>query len=374
MTQRLLIAGWSARAAVQSARRAGLDVAAIDAFLDADLRRDAATCRRLTDVRHLPALAAELPPSEWLYIGGLENHPRIVADVSRRHRLLGTAPAALRRVRDPCMLQRAVRRGGFAFPETRSLADAATVPNDGTWLVKRRRSAGGVGVRPYVGDVTRATDAYLQQFVAGASCGATFVAAAGRCRLLGVCRQLCTTSHRETPYLYGGSIGPLVLPSRVMAELQRLGDLLAGEFELVGLFGVDVVIDRADDVRPLEVNPRYTASVDVLERATGATLLDLHLRACRDGTLPTTFAASSSVVHGKRIVYYDGPADCVVPASLTEQLLGSADVADVPAAETRVRPGEPLSTVFAAADDDDEVAGQLIEHERRLLESLRGRQ
>ena len=44
--------------------------------------------------------------------------------------------------------------------------------------------------------------------------------------------------------------------------------MLADRFELSGLFGVDFILD-GDQVWTLEVNPRYTASVEIVERATG---------------------------------------------------------------------------------------------------------
>lgn len=381
MSHPLIIVGWSARAAVQSARRAGFEALAIDAFLDADLRRDAVSCRRLGDVWRLAALTADLPPSDWLYVGGLENHPRIVAEVSRRHRLLGVGPETLPRVRDPFALQRAVGHAGFSFPETRSIAERARVPTNGTWLVKRRRSAGGVGLWPYLGSLSASPDVYFQQIVEGDSCGVTFVAAGGRSRFLGVCRQFSSTSGRGAPYLYGGSIGPLALSSNLADALQRLGELIAGEFELVGLFGVDVIIDRDETVWPLEVNPRYTASVELLERATGTSLLDLHLRACRDGNLHhchgETQARTGSLTfptYGKRIVYFEGPADCVVSPWLAEQLLAATNVADVPTAGTCIRRGDPLTTVFAAAATADEVERLLVEREQQFLESVRASQ
>ena len=52
------------------------------------------------------------------------------------------------------------------------------------------------------------------------------------------------------------------------AVLDKLGTVLAQAFRLVGLFGVDGVLD-AERFWPVEVNPRYTASVEVLEGATG---------------------------------------------------------------------------------------------------------
>ena len=51
-------------------------------------------------------------------------------------------------------------------------------------------------------------------------------------------------------------------------QWRRIGEVISGEFGLRGLFGVDA-IKRQDSIYPVEANPRYTASVEVLELALG---------------------------------------------------------------------------------------------------------
>ena len=55
----------------------------------------------------------------------------------------------------------------------------------------------------------------------------------------------------------------------------RLGNILAEQFELMGLFGVDFVLE-GERVWSLEVNPRYTASVEIVERFTGVSAIAKH--------------------------------------------------------------------------------------------------
>ncbi len=53
----------------------------------------------------LPALAEQFPPGPVLYTGGLENHPRVVAELAAKRELWGNPPRVLERVRDPYRLQ-----------------------------------------------------------------------------------------------------------------------------------------------------------------------------------------------------------------------------------------------------------------------------
>jgi len=90
LQSKLLILGASARAAAQSALRAGCRrVWAADLFADADLR----ACAEVVQVRDYPhgleAAISQAPDGPWMYTGALENHPRLVDRLARLHPLLG---------------------------------------------------------------------------------------------------------------------------------------------------------------------------------------------------------------------------------------------------------------------------------------------
>ena len=98
---------------------------------------------------------------------------------------------------------------------------------------------------------------------------AVFLAAGGSAVLLGVTRQLvgCRWAG-ATGFRYVGSIGPLEIDRGLRRQFQRIGDCLADAFDMCGLFGIDAIVSGTD-VWTIEVNPRLTASVEILERATG---------------------------------------------------------------------------------------------------------
>ncbi len=64
-------------------------------------------------------------------------------------------------------------------------------------------------------------------------------------------------------------------------------------------------------VWPVEVNPRYTASIEILERAAGQSLIAWHGRACTEGAAAVGIAGpgrpscrpKEATLWGKRIVY-----------------------------------------------------------------------
>jgi predicted ATP-grasp superfamily ATP-dependent carboligase len=249
-----------------------------------------------------------------------------------------------------------------------------TVPR---WLVKRLHSSGGVGVRfAEPGETSKQRrGSFYQEFIEGQTASATFVAACDRAALLGATRQLLgrDIGLEDRPFLYAGSVAPLQITADETAQLQLLGRTLAARFGLIGLFGVDFVRTQ-DALWLIEVNPRYTASIEVLERATGASFLALHAAACERGHIPDQPIARASPFVGKHVVY--AAHDLIIPAAI-EQLIADWNrpgqflgIADLPRISEAIQSGQPIATVLAEGKSNDEVRSTLRARAARVLEVL----
>jgi predicted ATP-grasp superfamily ATP-dependent carboligase len=367
MSGSLLILGASVRAAAQSAARLGLRAYCGDLFCDADLPDSAVGQVARSFPGDLARIAEQAPPGPWMYAGGLENYPTLVARVSRRHELLGTPPDALRKVRDPFAVRRVLSGAGLQFPECRQTDEG--LAEGASWLLKHRRSSGGLRVHDWRGQSKLAGGRrwYLQRQVEGLPIGAVFVAAGGRARLLDASEQVLFGSN-DRPFQYGGSIGPVELSPRDRESIVDVGQILAAEFDLKGMFGVDLVV-AADGIWTIEVNPRYTASVEVLERAIGFNAVELHLAACRDARLCELGKGAVRCV-GKHVVYAERSFEMTtgIVKGLLEQNRNEIwpVVADIPRAPTRIKAGQPVLTVFAEGPNTRLVQEQLRERVHAL--------
>jgi predicted ATP-grasp superfamily ATP-dependent carboligase len=360
----LLILGASARAAAYSALRAGLRPVCADLFADRDLTAvcPASLVPRARYPGGFARIAAQAPACPWLYTGALENHPDLIDRIARGRVLWGNGGAGLRAVRDPIAVAAALRRAGLTAPDVRS--DPEGLPRDGSWLVKPLASAGGQGIHP-LGRTTGPPKrpSYYQERVAGPSLSAVFVGRRDGAALAGVTRQW--VGRPGAPFAYVGSVGPWTVPAEVEARVEAVGRVLASSFGLVGLFGIDF-IRRGGYPWPVEVNPRYAASVEVLELALGRSLLAEHRRACdpevevrvnpavagREGRPP---------VVGKLIVFAVEP--CRFPDRCewhphSDDPFAIPRLGDVPQPGTRFEAGEPVLTLFAAGAN----AGECRDH------------
>jgi predicted ATP-grasp superfamily ATP-dependent carboligase len=260
--------------------------------------------------------------------------------------------------------------------------DVSATPPDlspGKWLRKPRKSGGGRRIE-FVSERTPDRLAanrrfYFQRYMAGTPCSAVFVAARGRAVCLGATRQLIGTAWTGAKgFEYAGSIGPLDTTSNEERQWQTIGDCLASRFELSGLFGVDAVMTE-DAIWVVEVNPRYTASVEVLEWAGDANLMPLHVRACQHGELPAEWTLQPRRRVGKAIVFAekDGrvPADFGLFVKRVNSHQARPAVADIPAGGRAFRRGDPLVTVLAEGDSLAEVERSL-RHQVALAQASLG--
>jgi predicted ATP-grasp superfamily ATP-dependent carboligase len=352
----VVIVGASARGLAESAATAGFQVLAVDAYGDLDLLARARTIALPGDlgVEWSPAAAVRVldgvPCAAVAYVSNLENHPASLARLAAGRRLWGNTAEAVRRVRDPIRLARELTRRGLEAPRVCVGPRAPGGGGETAWLVKPRRSGGGNGIRPWTAGDTVPRASYLQERVVGIAGSITFVADGRRAVALGLSRQLMGEPvFGVSGFRYCGSLlcgGPEPLFPQEAALARRAEALAAATtdaFGLVGLNGIDFVA-RDGVPWPVEVNPRYSASMELVERVHGVSLFGLHAEAC-SGRLPAAGALCrpAARVAGKGIVY---ATDEVIMGHLRRWWC-DADVRDVPRPGERMATGQPICTVFA---------------------------
>lgn len=355
---RIAVVGASVRGTAFSLLRAECDVVAADLFADADLQRVCPTTRIVDYPDGLANWLADTPCDGWLYTGALENHPELVDRMAKLRPLLGNRGNVLRRVRDPMALQEVLKAAGLSFPETKVCAGSA--PGAGDWLHKTGQGGNGSGVSSITDKFPKS--GYWQREIEGTPGSAQFVAdGTGTCKLLGMTRQLVGEGWTgAAEFQYCGTLAPWDLPANTAAELAEAGRVLTAQFGLGGLFGVDFIFD-GDHAWIIEVNPRVTAAMEVIERVTGSNMLGEHLDAfgisVEQRETPRFPTAGKAVLYAKRPV--------TISRQLSGQLLGIGieieypQIADTPSAGTTISHGEPILTVLASGSDLTEVEAKL---------------
>jgi len=379
-TTDVLLAGVSMRAAAQSAVKAGYRTHTIDAFADLDLPRS----KKAVDLsepgggfnaRRASVVARGVAADGVVYGSGFEDDPRAVDRMSRGRALWGNPPAVLRQVRSPRRLLEGLARRGFLVPRIfEPEVDAGPPPSGVSWLEKPFRSGGGRGVRRWPPGSAIPAGSYLEEFIDGCPGSIVFVARGGRAVPLGISRQLAgEAAFGAVGFQYCGSI--LSHPAQlfehgvsIAARAHALAAAVTQDYPLVGVNGIDFMARRGV-AYPVEVNPRWCASVELVERAHGFSMFGLHADACSRGTLPDDrIPLCLRRAVGKAIVF--ARADLI--AGPTSDWLWYRDVADVPRPGIRIRRGGPICTIFAEADDPSACHHSLVRRAEAVYDEVRG--
>ena len=346
----LLIFGASTRAAAYSAIRSGFDPICGDMYADADLQAVATLLSVPEYPRGLAAAGRHLPPLPWIYTGALENFPSDVGRVSQQHTLWGNPAATLQRSRDPWYCRDILQQAGLPTLDLRT--SASPPPRDAHWLQKPLRSSAGRAITVWTADTLALLEPhYFQSLACGTSIAAVFLATAHSTELLGISEQLIGRPELNAPpFGYCGSLFPWQASTPAVETLVRqMGTVISQACGLRGLFGIDLITD-GQTAWLLEVNPRYTASMELIEYARQIPLIDWQRRACTETGPPLIPPYSSATVEqycGKVILYADHPARAIdllaeIPRRITLSELPV--LADIPNAGTDIITGQPVFT------------------------------
>lgn len=334
-----------------SAARAGYEVTSLDAFGDLD-RSPGVTALSLPrdlgvsfSARAIAHASRSIACDAVAYLSPLENHPASVARMASGRALWGNDPSVLRRSRDPAVV-------GALNGKDR---DAPSIDH-ARWLLKPRASGGGHGIRWWTPGEPVPRGAHVQQFVDGVPGSIVFVAANGTITPLGLTRQIVgDETYGASGFRYCGNVlGPtgdvqFDRDDELFDAACRLAERATRKLQLVGVNGIDFV---ATDGVPIavEINPRWTASMELVDRAYGLSVFEAHVEACVSGELPTfdlrrrrtgTRAVGKAIVFARHDIVCDD----------TQSWLADADIRDVPHPGEQIASGRPVCTIFAEGGD-----------------------
>ena len=367
---RTLLLGLSTRALAESAVRGGKRVCTMDYFGDMDQKSLVENYSLLRDYR-LPFSAENLlSASDGLkfdnvvYTSNLENHPNVVAALTSRADVLGNDAEVLGRIRDWSVLRTFCRQKSIPHPPTLLPGEEKLAPLQINWLCKPAYGGGGSGIRPWNGNPLK-TGHILQACVEGLPASAAFVANGKKAVVIGLTRQLIGNDELGgNGYGWCGNILPPPLDDdqnlSLLESMEKIVNHLTRHFGLKGICGIDFVVsEEADEqLHPylVEVNPRYTASMELMEWAYGLNIYTLHIEAI-DGHLPQFSLAEhlNGPCFGKGIVFA-----CQSVLIRNTEGWRERGWRDIPYPGDTIEPGHPVCTVFARGETHDACLKNLL--------------
>lgn len=353
---RLLFIAPSTRAMAESAKRAGYDFLTLDFFGDVDQK---GICENYSlremgrdyNIESLAEASKTLSFTHAVYGAGFENHPGLVEELEDRSVVLGNSSETLRRVRDWRFFFKTMKKIGVLFPETEVLTLEKAGDLRGK-IVKPIRSRGGRNVFMAQEAGLKEGEFLLQEFIEGKAVSTSVLCSQDECIFIGATEQLIGDVTGK--FRYCGNIAP----AEIEEELEEITIKIAEAFKLKGSNGIDFIVSEGPYV--LEVNPRLTGAMEVIEKAYDLNLVDLHIRACLGGV---RLKRSKDKFYGRKIIY--------APEDLRFNVRAPSFIKDVPGFNERIKKGGPVCTVMGSGETREECYRDLMNKEKRMHEDLR---
>jgi len=358
MKGRALIAGFATRHVAGSAFRAGWEVCAVDHFCDQDLAWYTKDRKKFEELEELPDAIDTMCREyrfDWVIpTSGAEdfNFPVPVC---------GTPKEKIGKFLDKLDIQHFFEENNIPVPRI--------VPQDHyPHMLKPRKGAGGWrNARIHNDDENAAwenlfpdTPAIRQEFVEGIPASVCCVADGSRARALAANEQILH-GDGATTFGFCGSLTPFVHPLR--DRMIAMAERVAAASGCTGTVGIDFVVGD-NSLHAIEINPRFQGTVDTVEAATGISIFDVHVNACR-GVLPESVHEPQQVA-ARSILFADSDF------TLREDLSPLAPVvADIPWPGTEFEKDQAIVSVYGRGADRAGALAALDKHISTVRQYMR---
>lgn len=296
----LFMVGFTCRALAQCAQRDGIFPTVIDRCGDRDTREAAKHYRIwLPDQGQSSEALGVYPaafgsqygdgknvPAFCILAGGTENNIALIEGLSRRFPNM-MKPESFIAMRSWRNWQSWAESSGLFWPRTWEpgtfRAEVARMNSTCDLLVKDLNQAGGLGVSTWhleQQSMDRRIDSeidhrVIQERIDGEAVGVTFLSSVHGSIALGCTEAWPSQTHAWGAYIYHGSIGPVSLSIAEWAVLDGFAERVARHANWLGFWQADFV-RKNDRWYLLEINPRWTASMELLDISMGLRLVQLH--------------------------------------------------------------------------------------------------
>ena len=380
------VVGLNSRAVAESAQRAGLDVYLAGYYRDADLGGRVFSMQRnslepdlggeysaeaLVDfaIEKLGGLVDSVIPTSAM---GCNFH--LLRRLEREFEILGNGSGKVERVKTWGSLEKILRDSGAEFPETVVVGSVDELeraverigfpavlksPYEGGNVSHCRLSEGG-DVERMSWVFERRDELLLQRYVDGVPVSASVLSDGKNSLAISVNRQLIGMREFNAgkEFTYCGNLVPL--DSEMNERIADVSERIISKAGLVGSNGIDYLM-AGDRICFMEINPRIQDTMECVERYRGMNLVEKHMDAINGELEVKGFRSErcfgKGIIFAGRRVRIDG--------------LGKAgDVADVPPDGSVIRAHEPVCSIFAEGESNEEVRGMLKKRAGRVLSTF----
>jgi len=342
--QAILIVAQSGRFLAQIAAQAGYHpIWVADCFGDSDTLAITARWQAISDLKNSHAVLDSIlalsrgQPCKLVYGGGVELFYDILNHLPNHIELVGNSPQTVETIRNPEQFFEVLDALAIAYPKT----SLDPPQNMSGWICKSSHGLGGSHIQLNPNPV-QSIGVYYQRHITGISGSALFLANGSHHQLLSINEQF-STNKADKPFLFSGLAAPAESLAYLEETLVEIINALMSHFELYGLNSLDFIVNKANTILVLEINPRPSASAELLTHIPD--IFNAHLAACQ-GQLP-----NDDDVQGLPKPMYLHYIFALKPMFTHDNIIWPPYCHDLPPAGHLILEGEPICTAIVDSAD-----------------------
>jgi len=339
-----------------SAKKAGYKIGVIDAFLDEETVLLSSLAFKATythqfgfDIVELEKLIKQKFLNSIVVVGsGFEINPEQINHISKYAPVLSNSTEIINTVKHPKSLEKLLNEEFIRYPFTTFQRNECG--DNKTFLLKEIGAMGGghvqrksrlSNIQPLVNK-----NFYYQEFIKGNVFSAVFLANGDRATLIGLNQHLKSNQFSDQPFLYEGAISIISKNQKDVDKVNAIINKITKKISLVGLCGIDFIIDEYGVIFVIDVNPRPPSTFELHESE--QSLFPAHL-ACFQGDLIHYLSDNDKCSRG-HVIYY-AKEDTII----YEELNWPEWVKDRPSSRQTISVKNPICSIFAEGDSETQV-------------------
>ena len=352
-----VLAALSGRGVVCSSQKFGCKLGVMDVFGDKDCQISAAFWRHIgtcvpgqtviDSEKFLSSLSVfKINGFKGLVIGsGFEGKYDLLRRANEILPLYASPLSVFSYLESPVLFFETLKLLEVPFPQVNLSADSFEELGP-DWILKDLGSSGGLGIKKQTGRKSKSSE-YFQKRLPGTTVSLSFFADGRNFIPLGY-SQPATIQQSNLPFVFCGLDGPIEVDDSINQEALRISKLIVQKFKLRGFNGIDFLIsDKA--VNFIDLNPRITASFEILQEAHSFCFLEKHIHLTRD-ILGNTYVPKSfptmkkKIISGFRVIY--AQSDFYMNEHFQESLFNNKFLINIPNRKYFFKKYEPVCSVF----------------------------
>ncbi|MDD3976988.1 MAG: ATP-grasp domain-containing protein [Methanomicrobium sp.] len=333
--KKVLVVGFTTRHVACSAHNAGYSVYAVDNFCDKDLKDIVVACRTFDDLSELVGIIDEFDREENFDIivstSGAE-------DLTLKKKISGTDSKTASFFLDKKNIQNFFESNNIPAPKIRQpgMYPAFIKPCVGAGGWRNKKVDNFLEEKEWT-DLWPDVPYVRQEVAEGIPCSVSCISNGKRAVAVSFNEQFLRGGNKDKSYGFSGAITPFTHPME--KEIVKTAEKIVSLSGCIGSVGVDFIAGE-DSFYAIEINPRFQATMDIVEKSYGINLFNAHMSACT-GLLPHPDIRRAKQYTARKVLF--APKDIVVKDDLS---VFSPDIADIPLIGTEIEEGCAVVSIY----------------------------